>query len=107
MKSVIFCFFLFVFAGINAQEIKSEDNTVNSNTTIVNSKQTNKSTPCNKSLENDVCLAEQSKFHFYKALIRQNNLEEELSSNKKSIKVALKSTEDIIKKNKNRVSYSE
>ncbi|MBP2832466.1 hypothetical protein J8281_09750 [Aquimarina sp. U1-2] len=54
--------------------------------------------------EDTTCYSEISKVTFYEALLRQNNLDIDL---KESANLALKNTEDMIRINKDRVSYSD
>ncbi len=107
MKTIIsFFIFSFLIIGINAQEItnkadhnKNEENAISSDKDI-----TSNSQETYTAAEKDICYSEISKVTFYEALIRQNNFDIEL---KESDNIALKNTEDIIKRNKNRISYSD
>ncbi len=97
--------FLFLIAGVNAQEAVStkKSNDTNEMTVV---EETNKSTSLSQdiTIEEDMCYAELSKITFYEALIRQNGFEIEL---KEETAISLKNTEDIITNNKQRISYSD
>ncbi|WP_271767390.1 hypothetical protein [Aquimarina algiphila] len=106
MKTTISCIlFLFLIAGVTAQEIKTTNNndkaSVNND---ISSSDKDSESDVNVTLEEDVCHAELSKVAFYEALIRQNGFDINL---KKNNIIALKNTEDIIANNKERISYSE
>lgn len=109
MKTTIsFILFLFLIAGVTAQEIKTINN--NDNASVDNhislSEKVSK-TDDNILFEEDVCHAELSKITFYEALIRQNGFKINLEKNKVTAIATLKNTEDIITNNKERISYSE
>ncbi len=92
--------------GINAQETKTIAENINNTNEVVKSYSDSAIHALNSILleEDTVCYSEISKVTFYEALIRQNNFDINL---KESDNIALKNTEDIIKNNKDRVSYSE
>ncbi|MEW7293128.1 hypothetical protein [Aquimarina sp. 2304DJ70-9] len=112
MKIIIFLLVFFTLAtNINAQETQTTNTkndskllvvkTTNDKTSIKNS-----ITPVSdNSLEEDICYAEISKVAFYKALIRQNGFDIHIKDNE-DVGFALRSTEEIITNNKERISYS-
>ncbi|MEW7277291.1 hypothetical protein ABW636_01695 [Aquimarina sp. 2201CG1-2-11] len=107
MKTTISCLLLtFFFAGISAQEITTNhtSHTNNTESKITTNNDTSLSRVTN-TIEKDVCYGELSKQAFYEALIRQNNLKINPNTNTNS-KLVIKTTEDMINGNKNRISYS-
>ncbi|GAA4274004.1 hypothetical protein U6A24_01320 [Aquimarina gracilis] len=109
MKTIVsFFIFSFLTIGVHAQEtITTTEHNNKTENTLVSEKNTTTSETLQMSstaMEEDICYSEISKVTFYEALIRQNNFDIEL---KESNNIALKNTEDIIKRNRNRVSYTD
>ncbi len=110
MKSTISCFvFLFLVAGISAQEIKTTTPNDSKNNEIAEVVKTDKGISSfealqqKNTLEDDaVCYSEISKVTFYEALLHENNFDIQL----KDSHIALRNTEDIITNNKERISYT-
>ncbi len=109
MKTVIsFFIFSFLITGVYAQEVAAttDYDTKTEKATAYNIDISSSEVVhvTNSAVEDDICYSEISKVTFYEALIRQNNFNIDL---KESNNIALKNTEDIIKNNKERVSYSD
>ncbi len=108
MKTVIsFFIFSFLIAGVNAQEIATTiDHPIETENIIDSNNNSTSETiqTTNTAVEEDICYSEISKVTFYEALLRQNKFDIYL---KESDNIALKNTEDIIKRNKDRISYSD
>jgi len=108
MKSAItLLIFLFAITFTNAQEIASipTDDTV----TVEEVSTTDvKTVGLDHEEISNACYGEVSKAAFYKALLEENGFDTELEEAKKETpSYALRNTEDIIKRHKNRISYSE
>ena len=94
MKNLLLTFaFALVTFAVNAQE--SSKNSV--------IEPTNK-TEVTTSNEDKICYGEKSKAAFFQSLIEVNGLNMEI---KEDYKVAIRSTEQIIKKSKNQILYSQ
>jgi len=110
MKTFIpFIIVLFLSVGVTAQE-ESTINTTDDNTIAQNDSTTDQVSTTNQNTaeQENICYSETSKIAFYEALLKQNNMDINLEvKDTKSHDIALRNTEDIIKSNKNRISYSE
>ncbi len=105
MKTTISCLILLAsFAGISAQEIKPNKQNSSDSKLISTTTNTDTAAEAKNSLEKDICYSEQSKKAFYEALIRQSDLNIDLKKNNQGL--VLRTTEDMIKNKKNRISYS-
>ncbi len=115
MKTILFLFVFFTLTTSGkAQETKTIDTKNESKSIVV--KKTNHTTSIKNSIasisdnsfEENICYAEISKVTFYQALIKQNgfNINIKDNENEDVVGFALKSTEEIITNNKERISYS-
>lgn len=110
MKTVLFSIVFFTLT-INciAQEkanVDTNDNKVEVDTTIDSNDDHLIAQHINVT-NKDVCDAEKSKLHFYRALIKVNNFDIHIKDPNKTSGLALKNTEDIITNSKERISYSD
>ncbi|MCK8522389.1 hypothetical protein M0D21_12465 [Aquimarina sp. D1M17] len=98
---------LFIFLFLSTVAITAQE----ANTTSLNNKdQKDKTVTEAKENEDEraVCYSEISKVTFYEALIRQNNFDIQLKDSKDyNANLVLKNTEDIIKNNQERISYTD
>ncbi len=112
MKTTISYFiFLLLITGVNAQESKTTSSNTSDTLHHIENIDDNTGTLLNTSINNDAikddtCYAELSKITFYKALIQRNGFNIEVEDTQED-HIALKSTEEIIVNNRERVSYSE
>ncbi|GAA4276985.1 hypothetical protein [Aquimarina mytili] len=115
MKSTLVFFIFFALTlSINAQETKTIDSKNNHKNFVSENTNNNTSpstilTPLTDDLiEDNICYAEISKVTFFKALIKQNGFDITIQEgDDNNTDIALKSTEEIITSNKERISYSE